>query len=512
MLDVECEEVPRRQKALDNIYYYRPISLFSTFCVGLCMFGMEYGFVTNSTANKCLWGVLSLIFLVSQTLLHFVDKSTGNRLSQLPHLLNASEPLILLRLYRVGLFQDVVSLALLLCISYFFVYPEPIIASIQFVLLTTSWYTTNEIRAYFVKTLEDIARNTQQDVLNSFDGINACAALYIAMYYVWIIVFIHHIIFGSNSNIYIEVMLFVVTIIQGMRLWYHVYVFDTNKRAQSTQTIVVRIVVFINNAVLSNLVFAYGLNNDSDIFRRWAMGWKIDSAQYLMMCYGLNTLIAIRQLMPIHNRIQCILLSMVIILETVSLSPNVLNSPYRQIMLMLTLLNLLVSIVVTVSLSSFMACWGLRDKLVYHLAFPKLFLGSYLVGIMITNASALYMIFKVYYSKVNYVWHETEQLQVMSLNCSYYECFNLMLMMAMWWPIAVLINNENTRFLYRYRNSEHACDGSRPLIPILFVVLLLSFEIGLIQSNKCLSSPRLLCSCLVIIVIVFRIIMLVLSV
>eukprot|EP01084_Bolivina_argentea_P239931 403167_1 len=102
MLDVECEEVPRRQKALDNIYYYRPISLFSTFCVGLCMFGMEYGFVTNSTANKCLWGVLSLIFLVSQTLLHFVDKSTGNRLSQLPHLLNASEPLILLRLYRVG--------------------------------------------------------------------------------------------------------------------------------------------------------------------------------------------------------------------------------------------------------------------------------------------------------------------------------------------------------------------------------------------------------------------------
>eukprot|EP01084_Bolivina_argentea_P306473 529602_1 len=160
----ECEQIPGRKSA--SWEYYRIISLFSTFCVGLCMFGMIVGFVSNSSANKQLWGVLSLIFLISQSLLHFVDKFTRDQLSCLPiYLLNASRPFLLLRLYYIGLFIDIITLILTLLISYYFKFPQPIVATLWFVLLTISWYNTNEIRTYFVKSLEDVASCSDADCM-----------------------------------------------------------------------------------------------------------------------------------------------------------------------------------------------------------------------------------------------------------------------------------------------------------------------------------------------------------
>ncbi len=53
-------------------------------------------------------------------------------------------------------FIDIITLILTLTISYFFQFSKPIIATLWFILLITSWYNTNEIRTYFVKSLEDV--------------------------------------------------------------------------------------------------------------------------------------------------------------------------------------------------------------------------------------------------------------------------------------------------------------------------------------------------------------------
>ena len=150
------DEIPRRNRT-GSWDYYRTISLFSTFCIGLCLFGLLFGFVSDSQANKRLWAVILFIFLISQSLLHFVDKFTRIQLSRLPiYLLNASRPVLLLRLYYIGLLIDIFTLSITLIIAYFLQFPEPLIASIWFILLTTSWYNTNELRIYFVKSLEDV--------------------------------------------------------------------------------------------------------------------------------------------------------------------------------------------------------------------------------------------------------------------------------------------------------------------------------------------------------------------
>ena len=136
---------------------YRIISLFSSLCIGICIFGMVVGFVSDSDQNKDLWGVLSAIFLLAQCLLHMIDKFTRDRLSILPaSLLQSARPVALIRTYYFGYFLDIVSTLLTLLAAFYHTFPDIVLAIWWYIYLMCAWYNTNEIRTYFVRSVDDI--------------------------------------------------------------------------------------------------------------------------------------------------------------------------------------------------------------------------------------------------------------------------------------------------------------------------------------------------------------------
>ena len=119
---------------------------------------MSIGFVTDKDNNKSLWGILSLIFLISHGLLHFLDSFTRNHLSNLPlSLLNAARPLTLVKVYYIGFIIDIICLISTLLLSFFQCFNDDINTFLYYILVCSSLYDTNELRTYFVRSIEDVA-------------------------------------------------------------------------------------------------------------------------------------------------------------------------------------------------------------------------------------------------------------------------------------------------------------------------------------------------------------------
>ena len=241
--------------------------------------------------------------------------------------------------------------------------------------------------------------------------------------------------------------------------------------------------------------------------------------------------------------------------------------------------------------SSFVDVWEFSRDLRNHLPFPRIFLVSYLLGVVSTNLAGIFLIFRIYLlhsensEPENFSYSTTGNSNTVqySLNCKYYEACNSLFFIIPWYVIGVLINNENARFLDRYRKYHNdgqlfvipkvpssptlsdkdrsppilgqspghslitlkdyksylrsprnrnihrvnicrvnilfkshypwidSVDGSRPLIPVIQVLLLLSVEIGLIQGwdHRCFDVGRLSIQLVLICIVALRSILLI---
>merc|ERR1712130_346323 len=85
-----------------------------------------------------------------------------------------------------------------------------------------------------------------------------------------------------------------------------------------------------------------------------------------------------------HFRITVCILSIAIALQCISLSPNVLSEDWRIVAFLSTFLNVILLSRITWS-SSFADVWTFSSDLRNHLPFPRIFLVSYVLGVISTN-------------------------------------------------------------------------------------------------------------------------------
>ena len=90
-------------------------------------------------------------------LLHMIDKFTRDRLSAIPSsLLQCSRPIALIRTYYFGYLLEIISTVGAIVAAYFNSFPDAVVSVCWYIYITGAWYNTNEIRTYFVRSVDDI--------------------------------------------------------------------------------------------------------------------------------------------------------------------------------------------------------------------------------------------------------------------------------------------------------------------------------------------------------------------
>ena len=273
-------------------------------------------------------------------------------------------------------------------------------------------------------------------------------------------------------------------------------------------------------------------------------------------------------------------------------SPNMMkNEVYKSLMLVSILINIGTLMRITYS-NSFVICWKYNHALELFVHIPKLFMISYIIGFIFTNLGIILLTFRVYLTKTMDNSNVSKSINDSHnmINCTQYYILNSFIFLGSWYPFSVSINNENTRFLDRYRcdysnkyifdfkgyltpyykniypknnkksstykysaisskiktsttyqeskninlfeyckcfcNKKYSqymffnisypwinsVDGSRPLAPILFLMILFAIQVGIMQQNECLSFRSMIFNFIILFFIVLRGILLIISI